>query len=159
MAGRVVVGIPGISLVVARAEDRNQRLGETTGLEGGPPMTEMVRHHQRINSAALAAVFVAAILAAGVIGAIVGARLAGSVAAQAAHVAPARATVNWAAYGNEWQRQYEQQHPTVLDATMVRYGNEWQRQYEQQHPTVLDPVLVKYGVDWQRQYEQQDPPR
>jgi hypothetical protein len=48
-------------------------------------------------------------------------------------VAPAAATVDWVKYGNAWQRQYEQQHPTTSDR-MVQYGIDWQRQYEQQHP-------------------------
>jgi hypothetical protein len=96
-------------------------------------MAEMIRTDRRINQAALAVFVLAAVLMAGILGGLVGARVASGTAAQAANVAPAAATVDWVKYGNAWQRQYEQQHPTTSDR-MVQYGIDWQRQYEQQHP-------------------------
>jgi len=96
-------------------------------------MAEMIRTDRRINQAALAAFVLTAALIAGIVGGLVGARLTSSIAVQAANVAPAAATVDLVKYGNDWQRQYEQQHPTTGDP-LVQYGLEWQRQYEQQHP-------------------------
>ena len=96
-------------------------------------MAEMIRTDRRNNQAAHAVFVLAAVLMAGILGGLVGARVATGTAAQAGKVAPAAATVDWVKYGNDWQRQYEQQHPTTSDR-MVQYGIEWQRQYEQQHP-------------------------